>query len=214
MKQMFRTVLATAALALGATSLVAQPAIKLVVVDLAKVFDNHYKSEEARTKFQTLEQRYQQQGEELVKQGKLLVDSYQEAVEQAKSALLTPEAKAKAEGEVQRKEQEIRQKQEALQQFQVASRNDLQQRMKNHRDMLLEEITKVVSELAKKQGATLVLDKSGPTLFGVPSVVYADPAYDITEDVIKEVNKDRPPPAPAPAAGTPAPATPPATPSK
>ncbi len=48
-------------------------------------------------------------------------------------------------------------------------------------------------------GATLVVDKSGPTLFGIPTVIYADPAYDITDDVIKEVNKDRPAPA-APAA--------------
>jgi outer membrane protein len=58
--------------------------------------------------------------------------------------------------------------------------------------------------MAKKQGATLVVDKSGPTLFGIPAVIYADPAYDMTDDVIKEVNKDRPAPAaaPAPAAGT------------
>ena len=45
----------------------------------------------------------------------------------------------------------------------------------------------------------------------IPAVIYADPAYDITEQVIAEVNKDRPPaPAPAatPAATTPAPATP------
>ena len=72
--------------------------------------------------------------------------------------------------------------------------------------MLLEEISKTVADMAKKQGATLVLDKSGPTLFGIPAIIFADPAYDITADVITEVNKDRPPAPPAPA--TPAPATP------
>ena len=58
-----------------------------------------------------------------------------------------------------------------------------------------------VADLAKKQGATLVLDKSGPTLFGIPAIIFADPAYDITQQVIDEVNKDRPPaPATTPAA--------------
>ena len=28
--------------------------------------------------------------------------------------------------------------------------------------------------------------------FGIPSVLYSDPSYDMTEEVVKEVNKDRP----------------------
>ena len=68
-----------------------------------------------------------------------------------------------------------------------------------------------MSDLAKKQGGTLVIDKSGPTLIGIPSVVYSDPGYDITDAVVKEVNKDRPAPvvaAPAASATTPAAAAP------
>ena len=64
-------------------------------------------------------------------------------------------------------------------------------------------------------GATLVLDKSGPTLFGIPAIIFADPAYDITQQVIDEVNKDRPPAPAAPAAATPDTTTPaPATPAE
>jgi outer membrane protein len=57
-----------------------------------------------------------------------------------------------------------------------------------------------------------VLDRSGPTLFGIPGVLYADAGYDMTDAVLTEVNKDRPAPAAAPAATpaatTPAPAAP------
>ena len=98
--------------------------------------------------------------------------------------------------------QEIQQKQNDLQGFLQNTQRSLQQRIKTHRDLLLEEITKVVNDIGKAKGATLIIDKSGPTLFGIPAVLYADPAYDITDEVIKEVNKDRPAPAAAPAAGT------------
>ena len=211
MNKMIRTLMTLAALAVGSTALQAQPALKLIVVDMAKVFDSHYKSEEANAKFRDAEQKAREQAEELNKQGQALVEEYKELQEQAKNALLTPEARTKAEGDAQKKLDEIRRKQEEVQGFRVNTERSLQQRIKTHRDLLLEEISKTVADMAKKQGATLVLDKSGPTLFGIPAIIFADPAYDITADVIAEVNKDRPPAPPAPAATTPAPA--PATPA-
>jgi outer membrane protein len=73
--------------------------------------------------------------------------------------------------------------------------------------MMLEEIAKVATELAKKRGATLLLDKAGPTAIGISNVLYSDAAYDLTDEVAKEVNKDKPVGAPsAPAAPAAAPA--------
>jgi outer membrane protein len=201
MNKTIRTLLTLAAFAAGSTALLAQqPPVKLVVVDMAKVFDNHYKSEEANAKFRDAEQKAQEQVEELNKQGQALVDEYKELVDQSKNTLLTSEARAKAEADAQKKLEDIQRKQAEVQNFRTNTQRSLQQRIKTHRDLLLEEIGKVVVEMAKRQGATLVLDKSGPTLFGIPGVLYADSAYDITDAVLAEVNKDRP----APAATTPA----------
>lgn len=197
MKKTIRTLIALAALAAGSSALLAQPAVKLVVVDMAKIYDNHYKTKEANAKFLDAEQKAQEQVEEYNKQGQMLVDEYKELMEQSKNTLLTSEARAKAEADVQKKGEEIQRKQAEVQQFRQTTQRSLQQRIKTHRDLLLEEISKVVSDLAKRNGATLVLDRSGPTLFGIPSVIHADPAYDITEAVLAEVNKDRPPEAAA-----------------
>ncbi len=205
MNKLIRTFALLASLLAGAASLPAQPTVKLVVVDMAKVYDNHYKTEEANAKFRDAEQKAQEQVEEYNKQGQMLVDEYKELMEQAKNTLLTSEARSKAEADVQKKGEEIQRKQAEVQQFRQTTQRSLQQRIKTHRDLLLEEISKVVTDLAKRNGATLVLDKSGPTLFGIPSVLYADPTYDITDAVLAEVNKDRPAPA-APAAAPAAPA--------
>lgn len=204
MNRMIRTLSSLLAFAAGAGALLGQPAIKLVVVDMARIYDNHYKTEEANAKFRDAEQKAQEQVEALNKEGLALVEEYKELIEQSKNTVLTPEARSKAETESQHKFEDIQRKQNEVNQFRANTRNSLQQRMKTHRDLLLEEISKVVIDLAKKRSATLVLDKSGPTLFGIPSVIYSDDAYDITNEVLTEVNKDRPPAAPA--AANPAPA--------
>jgi outer membrane protein len=208
MKNLIRSLIALATLSAGSIALHAQPAVKLVVVDMAKVFDSHYKSEEANVKFRDAEQKAQEQAEELRKQGQILVDEYKELAEQAKSTLLTPEARTKAEADMAKKYEEIQRKQADVQNFVQNTQRSLQQRIGSHRDLLLEEISKLVVEVAKKHGATLALDKSGPSVFRIPVVLYADAAYDITEEVIIEENKDRPAPAAAPAAAAPAAATP------
>lgn len=192
MNKTTRTLISLVALAAGSVTLLAQPAVKLVVVDMAKVYDGYYKSEEGNAKLQEAEKKAQEQVEELNKQGQGLVDEYKGLVEQSQSTLLTPEARAKAEGEAQKKLEEIQHKQNDVQTFSQKTRSSLQQRMKIQRDLLLEEITKVVNDIAKRKGATLAIDKSGPTLFGIPGVLYADAAYEITDEVLKEVNKDRP----------------------
>lgn len=204
MKKTIRSFSLLALLMTGLTALHAQPVVKLVVVDMAKVYDNHYKTEEQTAKFRDLEQKAQEQVEEYNKQGQTLVDEYKELMEQSKNTLLTAEARSKAEADAQKKLQDIQGKQAEVQQFRQTTQRSLQQRLKTHRDLLLEEISKVVTDVARRSGATLVLDKSGPTLFGIPSVIYADPAYDITESVLAEVNKDRPAPAAAAAPAAPA----------
>jgi outer membrane protein len=216
MKQTIRTLLTLAALATGSAAL-AQPALKLITIDVAKTYDSYYKAEEGMAKFRDAQQKAQEQADEYRKQGQLMVDEYKELAEQAKSTLLTPDAKTKAEQTAAKKLEDIQRKQGELQQFMQNTERSLQQQMMTRREMHLDEITKVVNEIAKRKGATLVIDKSGPSAFRIPVVLYADAGYDITEEVITEINKDRPAAAPAapattpakqPAATTPASATP------
>jgi len=212
MHKMIRTLLTLAALGAGSGALLAQPAVKLVTVDIAKTYDGYYKAEDAMAKFNDARQKAQEQAEELRKQGQILVDEYKELVEQAKNTLLTAEAKGKAEQAAQKKLEDIQRKQQDMQNFVQNTDRSLQQQMLTRRELLVEEITTVVKDLAKKKGATLVIDKSGPSAFRIPVILDADPAYDITDEVLALINKDRPAapaaPAAAPAAksATPAPA--------
>jgi len=198
-----------AALTVGAS---AQPAVKILVVDMAKLYDTHYKTLETNAKIQADDQKAQEEVEKMNKEGNALVEEYKTLNDQSNNPALSAEAKAKAVDAAQKKLEAIQNKQREVQTFIQNTRNSLGQRLNNFRGVMLEDLSKAASEIAKKKGATLLLDKAGPTGIGISNLVYNDAALDITDEVIKEVNKDRPAGAPvaAPAA---APATAPSGPA-
>lgn len=208
MHKAIRSLLACAGLFAGVASLQAQALLKVVVVDMAKVYDTHYKTEEANAKFNDAAQRAQEQLEKLNQDLQKKVEDYKALVEQSKSPLANDQARAKANEDAQRAMQDIQNLQNEAQNFRNNTQRSLQQRAKNHRDLIMDEIMKVVNDISRAKGASLVLDKSGPSILGIPVVLYSDPSYDITDEVVKEVNKDRPAPAVAAPAttGTAAPA--------
>jgi outer membrane protein len=213
MQKAIRSLIASVGLLAGAAALHAQATLKVVVVDMAKVYDTHYKTEEANAKFNDAAQRAQEQLEQINKQIQSAADEYKSLVEQTKSPLANDQARAKAGEDAQKKMEDIQRMNNEAQNFRANTQRSLQQRAKNHRDLIMDEIMKVVNDISRAKGATLVLDKSGPSILGIPVVLYSDASYDITEDVVKEVNKDRPAATPSatPAPAAPATTTPPAT---
>ena len=196
---------------LGAFSLAAQaqPAVKLFVVDMAKLYDTHYKTIEKNAQLQADDQKAQEEVDRMNKEGNALVEEYKALTDKAANPALTAEAKSSAQNEAQKRLEGIQNKQREVQTFIQNTRNSLQQRMQTYKALILEEISKTATTVAQRKGATLLIDKSGPSLFLIPSVVYSDAGYDITDDVAKEINKDRPanaPTAPAAAAAPGAPA--------
>lgn len=201
MKKLLASLCALAALAgLAASPAAAQPTLKVAIVDMAKILDAHHKTEEQNAKLKGDEAKANEELEKINKEGQALVEQLRKLEEDAKNPALSTDAKEKLQGEMRAKIEEIQKKQNEVQSFRGNTQRSLQQRIQNFRKLMFEEISVTVTEVAKKKGATLVLDKSGPSLIGINPVVYADAAYDITEDVQKEIGKGRPAGSPAPAA--------------
>jgi outer membrane protein len=72
-------------------------------------------------------------------------------------------------------------KQAEGQQFMTKTQGELQQRAQKLRAQVFAEASKAAADVARRKGGTLVYDRS--------TLVYADPAYDITNDVVAEVAK-------------------------
>ena len=143
-------------------------------------------------KLQADQTKAQDQLSALQKDGNALVDQFKELDEQAKNPTATTEAKAKAQADAQKMYQEIQQKQGELKAFAQSAQNSIRQRSQTFKTMMIEEISKAAVDIAKKKGATFLIDKAGPTLAGVSNILYSDPSLDITDEVLAEINKDRP----------------------
>jgi outer membrane protein len=189
MKISLKLFLAAAIAGLFAVAVQAQPAPKVFVVDMAKLYDGHPKTEEQNAKLKTDQQKAEEELQKINVEGNALVEQFKKLEEQVNNPTLSTDAKNKLQQDMQAKGQEIQRKQAEVNQFRGNTQRSLQQRINNFKQFLLEEISKTAVDIAKKKGATLLLDKSGPTLIGVPSLLYFDPAYDITEEVAKEINK-------------------------
>jgi outer membrane protein len=204
MKKSLQSLVAVAAIALTSLTAHAQSGPKILVVDLAKLFDNHWKTLEQTAKLQADGAKAQDQVAQLQKDGNALVEQFKELDEQSKNPTATAEAKAKAQADAQKLYDEVQQKRSELSSFAQNTQNTLKQRFQTFKTLMIEEIEKVAVDIAKKKGATFLLDKSGPTLVGVSNILYFDPSLDITDEVMAELNKDRPAVTPTPVGSAPA----------
>src|SRR5580658_26336 len=143
MKKSVHSLIAAAAIVLVTLTAHAQTAPKILVVDLAKLFDNHWKSQEQGVKFKADAAKAQAQIDQLQKDGNALVDQFKELDEQSKNPTATAEAKAKAQTDAQKLYDQIQQKRSELNSFAQNAQSTLRQRTQTFKTLMIEEITKV-----------------------------------------------------------------------
>lgn len=200
MKTSFKSLLALAAI--GATALIsqAQTAPKILVLDMGKAIQGYYKAADMEEAMKVEGQKAQTQLQGMEKEVQDVAKKLQEIEEQAKNPALKDEAKAKFQADYEKLVQEAQAKQGEAQNYYNKVRRDMGERQQQGMNALIEDISKKGAEIAKRKGADLVLPKG--------TVVYNNPAWEITDEVIAELNKDKPagsaakPAAPAAAAPT------------
>ncbi len=204
MNKLIKTLTAVGAFCAASLFAHAQAGPKIAIIDIAKIYDSHYETVAQNSKLKMDAQKVQEQIDLMNKEGESLVEQYKGLQDQAKDPTATNEAKAKIQAEANDIGRQIQQKQKDITDLSTQARDKFRQRMETFRTAMLQQITRIATEVAKQNGATLLIDKSGPTLIGIPPVIYADASYEITDQVMAEINRQRPAgatdaaPAPAP----------------
>lgn len=185
--------IATIALALVGFAAVA-PAqdIKVMTVDIAEIFDNYYKTAEARERLEESRDEAQAQLEEMQGEGQAMLEELQALREQMENEALSEQARQTAQQEAQAKMQEIQQKQREVEGFQQTTVRSLQQRQQNFQEIMLDEIRQVILEFRRERGADLVLNTSERIGGVLNSVLYTDPEWDATQAVLARLNRNAP----------------------
>jgi Skp family chaperone for outer membrane proteins len=107
---------------------------------------------------------------------------YQELEEKSNNPALNGEAKKKLKMEAELALEGVKQKQNAINDFRVNSENRMTQMKLDESAKIMLTIKQEVETQAKKRGFGFVIDKDNPCFF------YVDDTYNITEEVLKELN--------------------------
>jgi outer membrane protein len=201
MKSHLRPFLVAVALLLPAIPAFAQAPIKVMVVDMVTLLNEHPNTAEQNAKLTAEQDAATADLDKMQKEVNQLVEDYKKFDEQSKNPTLNDTIRAKAASDAKDAYAKIQAKNTEGVNYRDQFTAAMQKRIQNYRDLMFEEIGKVAGEIAKKKGATLLLDKSGATIMGTLAVVYSDPSYDITAEVLAEINRTKPAtPVTAPAA--------------
>jgi len=181
-----------AALVLSAAAASAQTAgLKIALVDLQKCFNDYYKTEEAKGRINEQGSGYQKEFNDRMEDYKKLVDQINGLREGEKDPSLSEAARKERQDRLKEKIQEAQTRERELNDFRNTSSRLLQDQQMRMRKTIVDEINKKVEEFSKGK-YNLVLDKSGQTLNGTSSLVYTEGVTDITDEIIKSLNKDKP----------------------
>lgn len=185
--------LVSIALAILGLTITAQAAdIKIVTVDVNKIFEGYFKAQEGQKKIKSAMDTLQTEFQGYLKEGQDMVDERNKLVEQLDNPVLSEDAKKDLQSQIGTKERDIGRKQQELQNWQRDQQQVMNTRSLEFRKSMIQDIRKVVNQEAEKMGATLVLDTSDIMGTEVPTVLFAKAEMDISEIVLKELNKDRP----------------------
>ena len=192
MKISIKTVLAIAAAGAFAVAAYAQAQLKVGLIDMANLYENHYKTVAQKSLIEADLQKANAEHQKMLDEGKALVEELRKMEEQAKNPALTETAKKELETNYNTKVQELQTKQGEINQLQQGTERALRERSMAFRESLLKEIMGHVNAVSKEKGFNLVLDTSGNSFNGISPIIYSEGLTDITIDVAERIKASAP----------------------
>jgi outer membrane protein len=190
MKKIALFALAAALMAGGFVS-TASAQIRIGTVDMKRVFESYYKTKDAEQKINEQRNTAKKELEDRLETYKKAVAEVQKLDEEIKRPELSPSARDAKERDRGDKVSTLQKMQGENNDFRETREKQLQEQSVRMRSGIVDEINRVVTDRVKSEQYDIVFDRSGPSLNGVPVILYAKESYDFTTDVVTALNKTR-----------------------
>lgn len=178
--------------AIMAVSFTASAQSKIASVDMKKVFNNYYKTKTAQSVMD-------KEKSDLIKELKGMAEEldkarvdYKKMLDQANDQAISADERDKRKSAATDKARDVSSRQVAFEQYQRQAEARLADKSQRMTSNLVADIQKAVSEKAKAGNYTLVVDTAAASASGTPTVLFADPAIDITQAVLTQINAGAP----------------------
>jgi len=196
MRKLCLTILTVCLLAVMTVSASAQT--KIVSVDMKKLFDSYWKTKQAQSALESRLTELRKEIKDMTDGLEKTQNEYKQLLDQATDQAISPDEREKRKQSAGDKAKEMSNSKIALDQFQRQAEAQLADQKQRMSSNITTEIRNVVTAQAKASGATVVLNANITDI-----IVFTDPATDITDNVLKQLNAGAPIDVTKPVAGLP-----------
>lgn len=169
----------------------AQTSTKFGTVDMKKVFDSYYKTKDAESKINEDRNAAKKELEDRMDVAKKVLEEVKKLDEEMANPALSKEAKDQKMKIRSDKAADLQNQDREIREFQTTREKQLQEKSVRMRAGIVDDINKVVADKVKAENFDFVFDKSGPSLNGVPIVLFSRDSFDFTDSVVTALNRNR-----------------------
>lgn len=178
-----------ASLLLG-TSAIAQS--RIATIDMTKVFDNYWKTKQAKVALDERKADIEKEGKNMVDDYKKIKEDYQNLIGDANNQAFSTDEREKRKKQAEDKLKSLKDLEDSIRQYEQSSAIRIREQGQRTIENLVKEIRNIINAKAKTSGFTLVLDTSTQANGTTPVVLYSSGEADITDAVLKDLNATAP----------------------
>lgn len=157
----------------------------ILYVDMGKVYQSYYKAKEAASQINASAETTKQELQKMDEKRQALVKELQEISKKAKNPALSKDAQDQIIAkEAQPKYIELQKIENDMKNISQQARQRLSESAQRVQQVHFEEISKEIEKMAKEKKADIVLEKR--------ATLFADPKFDISDELIKRINANAP----------------------
>jgi len=162
---------------------------KVGTVDMNRAFKEYNKTKDSEKKINEAKDAAKKEYDDRAENYKKALDEINKLNQQLDSPALSADKKTSMAKDRDDKIANIKNMEREINEFRQTRERQLQEQAMRMRENIIKEITDIILERVKTTGYDLVFDKSGPSMNGVPVLIYSKDSADFTTDVITALNK-------------------------
>jgi outer membrane protein len=162
---------------------------KIALVDMEKLFQNYYKTKISDADLKKQAEVFKEYSDKINDSLLKLQEEFKEVRDASQNIALSEAERENKRISAQDKYRQLKEKENEVKQYNAEKQTQLKDKYEELRNSLLKEISETIRKHCQPQGITIVLDSSGKTLNNIPSIIYRVPELDITDAILKEINR-------------------------
>ncbi len=189
MRRQMLSILAVLGMTVGTAS---AADLRIAVVNGTRLLKDYYKTELADAHIQQQLDDFSAERDKLLAEHKKLKQDFESLKTESQNKALTDEAREKKREQAEAKVSEVIEYENSIRDKAATRKKQIEAEGRKIHGELARAIKDAVKVCAEKGGYTLVLDRGGVLGNGLEPVLYAQPAMDITAEVLAVLNADKP----------------------